>query len=92
VNYESAALLVSHGITPQDFEEFSEEYDLLQASTGALHDPEVCVERPDHLAEVLQGTIVWLPGVAPYGDLWKDLRFGLPAKKVRLCPICYPPD
>ena len=92
MNFESAALLVAKGITPQDFEELSGEYDLLQADSGVLHDPEDCAERPEHLSEILQGAIVWLPGVVPYGDLWKDLRVSLPARSVRLCPTCYPSD
>jgi hypothetical protein len=92
VNYESAALLIAHGITPQDYEEMSDEYDLLQAGSGLLHDPEDCAERPEHLKEVLKEAIVWLPGVVPYGDLWKDLRAGLPPRGVRLCPVCYPSE
>jgi hypothetical protein len=92
VNYESAALLIAHGMTPQDYEEMSDEYDLLQAGSGILHDPEDCAERPDHLKEVLKESILWLPGVVPYGDLWKDLRAGLPARAVRLCAICYPSE
>ncbi len=76
-------------MTPQDYEALSEEYDLLQSNSGILHDPEACAELPEHLAEVLRDPVVWLPGVVPYGDLWKDLRFGLPPQRVRLCPSCY---
>jgi hypothetical protein len=89
VNFQSAALLVEHGIAPQDYDELSEEFDLLQVSSGLLHDPEACAELPEHLEEILRGTMVWLPGVVPYGELWRDLRIGLPARAVRLCPVCY---
>jgi hypothetical protein len=89
VNFQAAALLVEHGITPQDFESLSEEFDLLQPTAGVLHDPEACSELPDHLAELLREPIVWLPGVIPYGDLWKDIRVGVAPQRVRLCPVCY---
>jgi hypothetical protein len=89
VNFQTAALLVEHGIAPQDYEGLSEEFDLLQVSSGVLHDPETCADLPEHLEELLRDPIVWLPGVVPYGDLWKDLRFGVPPQRVRLCPICY---
>jgi hypothetical protein len=89
VNFQTAALLVTHGIAPQEFEALCEEYDLLQVASAVLHDPETCAEMPEHLEELLRDPVLWVPGVVPYGDLWKDLRCGIPARNVRLCPVCY---
>lgn len=82
---------MQRGLSPQDFEELTEEYDLLAVSEGMIHDPESSAEDPKHLEKVLEGAIVWIPGAPPYGDLWRDLRAGVSAQAVRLCPECFPP-
>ncbi len=90
MNFEVAALLSQYGIRPQDFESLAEESDILSVDDGRLHDPDVCLEAPDHLQQILARPVVWLPGYAPYGDLWQVVRVGREASPVALCPRCYP--
>ncbi len=90
MDFEIAATLAQAGLAPQDFEALAEENDLLSTEDGVLHDPEVCLSAPDHLAAVLARPVVWLPGYAPYGNLWTAVRVGAEASEVALCPRCYP--
>jgi hypothetical protein len=92
MDFKAAALAVQLGLSPQDFEDLIGGYDLL-TSDGLLHDPEACASsNVGHLAEILVGDVTWLPGAAPYGDVWRSVKFGLGATPVTLCPTCYPPS
>ena len=90
VHFQAAAALLQSGLSPQDFEKLTEEFDLLAVDEGLLHDPETLGEDPTHLEAVLRGALVWVPGAVPYGNLWKDLRVGASAAKVTLCGTCFP--
>ena len=91
MHFQAAAILVQSGLTPQDFEELAESFDLLAVNESLLHDPESAGEDPVHLESILKGPIVWVPGAVPYGNLWRDLRTGVPAANVKLCRACFPP-
>jgi hypothetical protein len=90
MHFQAAALLVEHGMTPQDFDTLAEEFDILAVEDLALHDPEVASGDPAHLELILKGPVVWLPGAVPYGNLWKDVRAGVPAASIHLCQTCFP--
>lgn len=79
-------------MTPQDFEELVEEFDLLALNDNLLHDPESAAEDPAHLESLLGGPVIWVPGSEPYGNLWRDLRVGAPAAAIKLCRLCFPPS
>lgn len=84
-----AALVSQYGMSPPDFEAIAQESDILSVSEGLLHDPDICLESVEHLEEVFRGPVVWLPAVAPYGDLWQSVRVGTNARRITLCPRCY---
>ena len=90
MDFKVAALVTQLGISPQDFESLAEENDLLSVEDGRLHDPEICLEAADHLEALLRGSVVWLPGYAPYGNLWHSVRVGREGSPITLCPRCYP--
>jgi len=90
MHFQAAALLIEHGITPQNFDALAEEYDLLAVRDATLHDPETASGSPAHLEKVLEGPVMWLPGAVPYGNLWKDARVGIEGKSIRLCESCFP--
>jgi hypothetical protein len=90
MHFQAAALLIEHGMTPQDFDALAEEYDLLTVQEATLHDPESASESPTHLEAVLKGPVVWLPGAVPYGNLWKDARVGVTGRSIQLCESCFP--
>jgi hypothetical protein len=90
MDFQVATLVAQYGMSPADFEALAEESDLLSVPDGLLHDPDVLLESPDHLAEILKEAVVWLPAVAPFGDLWRHVRVGGSARKVALCRRCYP--
>jgi hypothetical protein len=90
MDIQVAALVSQYGMSPADFVALAEESDLLSVQDGLLHDPDILLETADHLAEVLRGAVTWLPAVAPFGDLWQLVRVGGSARKVALCPRCYP--
>ena len=82
---------MQRGMTPQDYAERAEEFDLLSVDEAVLHDPDSTAEDLAHLEKVLSGAVVWIPGAVPYGDLWRDLRVGVPPQAVKLCASCFPP-
>jgi hypothetical protein len=90
MNLQVATLVTQYGLSPPDFEALAEESDLLSVQDALLHDPDVLLEAADHLEEILRGPVAWLPAVAPFGDLWQLVRVGGSARKVALCPKCYP--
>jgi hypothetical protein len=90
MHFQAAALLIEHGMTPQDFDLLAEEFDLLAVEEATLHDPEVASGDPAHLEAILVGAVVWLPGAVPYGSLWRDARVGVPPHSIRLCEKCFP--
>jgi hypothetical protein len=90
MDFQVATLVAQYGMSPADFESLAEESDLLSVQDGLLHDPDILLEAPDHLADILRGAVAWLPAVAPFGDLWQLVRVGGSARKVTLCPRCYP--
>ncbi len=90
MDFQVATLVAQYGLSPADFEALAEESDLLSVQDGLLHDPDVLLEAADHLDEILKGPVAWLPAVAPFGDLWQVVRVGGSARKVKLCPRCYP--
>ncbi len=89
MDFKVAALVAQFGVSPQDFEALAEESDLLAVEDGLLHDPDVCLEAADHLEELLAKSVIWLPARAPYGDLWREVRLGPDARRVKLCRRCY---
>ena len=92
MDFNAAALAVQLGLSPQDFDDLISEYDLLTPD-GRLHDPESCAATNlAHLGEILSGAVTWLPGAAPYGDVWRSVKFGSQAQAITLCPTCYPPS
>jgi hypothetical protein len=92
MHFQAAAILLEHGLSPQDFEALAEEFDLLAVDTSVLHDPESVGKDPSHLELVLRGPVVWLPGAVPYANLWRDVRVGCSAKGIQLCSSCFPPN
>lgn len=85
-----AALVAQNGLSPPDFEALAEESDILSVQDALLHDPDVCLEDEEHLAGIFRGALVWLPAVAPYGDLWRSVKVGPEGRGVKLCRRCYP--
>jgi len=90
MDFSVAALAVQLGHSPQDFDDLISTYDVLTPD-GLLHDPEACAaSNLGHLGEILSGAVTWLPGMAPYGDLWRSVKSGPEGKAITLCPTCYP--
>jgi hypothetical protein len=79
-------------MSPQDYSELAEEFDLLNVEEAVLHDPDSAADDVTHLEQVLSGAVVWIPGAVPYGNLWRDLRVGVPPQPVKLCASCFPPN
>lgn len=90
MDFNVAAIVAQHGISPQDFEALAEEFDLLSVADALLHDPDACLEATEHLDSILAQPVIWLPARAPFGDLWQEVRVGATAAEVSLCPNCYP--